>query len=105
MANGFQDKSDAELVSTLFTRERELVGARFKHSTGQLENTASVGGLRRQIARIKTELRARELTQGLGRDGLIAAHRGASDGGPSDQVNPARGGFLAGIVDKVSSND
>lgn len=105
MGNAFQDKSDGDLVSSLFTRERELVGTRFKHSTGQLENTATVGALRRQIARIKTELRSREIAQGLDRDTLLATHRGASDGGIVAAGGSGRGGFLAGIVDKASASD
>ena len=42
----------------------ELFSARVKHATGQLENTARIGALRRDVARIETVLREkREASQ------------------------------------------
>ena len=49
--------SDQDLVHAGLEAERELVAARFRHSTNQLENTAELRVLRRRIARIKTEVR------------------------------------------------
>ncbi|MEZ4323439.1 MAG: 50S ribosomal protein L29 [Myxococcota bacterium] len=98
--------SDQDLVAKVFQVERDLVAARFKHSTNQLENTARLRNLRREIATLKTEARSREIAQGLEKDALLAKHRPtgrvvAADSGSAE----AKGGFLAGIVDKISGND
>jgi large subunit ribosomal protein L29 len=46
-----------ELRSKSQELQAELWGARMKHETGQLENTAKLGSLRRDIARVETLLR------------------------------------------------
>ena len=101
----YADVSDQDLVTRMFETERKLVAARFKHSTNQLENTASLRNLRREIARLKTEARVRENAQGLQPDALIAAHRpkGPMTDAPAEEAT--KGGFLQGIVDKISGND
>jgi large subunit ribosomal protein L29 len=38
----------------------ELFGGRLKHATGQLENTARLRALRRQVARAETILRQKQ---------------------------------------------
>ncbi|MEI8394204.1 MAG: 50S ribosomal protein L29 [Rhodospirillaceae bacterium] len=45
-----------ELNSQLLTLKREQFNLRFQKASGQLENTARVGAVRRDIARIKTIL-------------------------------------------------
>ena len=97
---------DQALVAKLYQIERELVAARFKHSTNQLENTAQLRNFRREIARLKMVARGREVAQGLSKDSLLAMHRPAAvstatTGGSEE----AKGGFLAGIVDKISGKD
>ena len=57
----FVDLSDAELVSKLADIKQELFNLRFQGATGQLENTARLRTLRRDIARINMLLRAREI--------------------------------------------
>ena len=49
-------KSEDELKSELFGLRKEAFNLRFQKATGQLENTARVGQVRRDIARIKTIL-------------------------------------------------
>ena len=101
--------SDEALTHHLFEVERDLVKARFAHSMGQLENTATLGNMRKSIARIKTEARSREISQGLPKDSLIRSHRSTLNAaGPTDspaQAAEEKGGFLQGIVDKLTSND
>jgi large subunit ribosomal protein L29 len=46
-----------ELRSKAQELQAELWSARMKHETGQLENTAKLGILRRDIARVETVLR------------------------------------------------
>jgi large subunit ribosomal protein L29 len=101
----YADVSDQDLVTRVFESERKLVAARFKHSTNQLENTAVLRNLRREIARLKTEARTREVAQGLLLDTLISKYRptGPITDAPKDEAT--KGGFLQGIVDKISGND
>jgi large subunit ribosomal protein L29 len=106
MGAQLSEMSDQDLVAKVFQIERDLVAARFKHSTNQLENTARLRNLRREIARLRTEARNREISQGLGKDALLVQHRATSavTAGESGGAE-AKGGFLAGIVDKISGND
>jgi large subunit ribosomal protein L29 len=49
-------KTDSELMEQLDTLGRETFNLRFQRANGQLENTARVRQVRRDIARIKTIL-------------------------------------------------
>lgn len=69
-----RDLSDSELTEELARARQEVFDLRFKLATGQLENHASMSKWRRQIARIETELRERE---------IAAAELAASTGGAS----------------------
>ncbi len=51
----------AELKARLADAEEELANMNFQLGSGQLENTASVKERRRNVARIKTLIRQREL--------------------------------------------
>ncbi len=50
-----------ELENRLNESRQELFNLRFQLVTGQLDNTARIGMLRRQVARIETLLREREI--------------------------------------------
>jgi large subunit ribosomal protein L29 len=50
-----------ELDRKLTERRDELVGLRLKQSSGQVENTARFGELRKEIARMETLKRQRTL--------------------------------------------
>lgn len=52
-------KSDDELKEQLLDLRKEAFNLRFRRASGQLENTAQVRQVRRDIARIKTVLGAR----------------------------------------------
>ena len=58
-------RTDDELTEQLDTLGRESFNLRFQRANGQLENTARVRQVRREIARIKTVLgeRRREASQ------------------------------------------
>ncbi|MEC9345755.1 MAG: 50S ribosomal protein L29 [Pseudomonadota bacterium] len=47
-------KSDDELKDALLGLKKEQFNLRFRRATGQVENTARIRELRRDIARIKT---------------------------------------------------
>ena len=55
--------SVAELNAKEQEYKQELFNLRFQLATGQLENTARIKQVRKQIARIKTALRQEELAQ------------------------------------------
>jgi large subunit ribosomal protein L29 len=56
-----RDVSDAELFTKLAEAKEELFNLRFQNVTGQLENSSRLGIVRKQIARLNTELREREI--------------------------------------------
>jgi large subunit ribosomal protein L29 len=58
----FRDLDDGSLVDRLRETKDELFKLRFQLATGQLSNYARIGQVRRDIARLETELRAREIT-------------------------------------------
>jgi large subunit ribosomal protein L29 len=53
----------ADLVSELRESKQEALNLRFRNATGQLENTAEIKRVRRQIARINTLIRQREIAE------------------------------------------
>ena len=55
--------SDDELVDRLAEARRELFNLRSQLATGQLDNTARMGEVRKDIARVLTVLREREIVQ------------------------------------------
>ena len=55
-AEDYRGKTVDELTESLNEYTKEAFNLRFQRSTGQLENTARVGLVRRDIARIKTIL-------------------------------------------------
>jgi large subunit ribosomal protein L29 len=50
-----------EIQSTLDDAYAELFNLRFQFSTGQMQNSARLGQMRREIARLNTILRAKQL--------------------------------------------
>lgn len=58
-----REKTVDELQTLSRERRRELFDLRFKHYTGQLLDTASMRKTRRDVARIETIIRERELAQ------------------------------------------
>ncbi len=56
-----RDLDHAELAQRLEEAKAELFNLRFQMATGQLDNTARLGAVRREIARIMTVMRQQEL--------------------------------------------
>lgn len=61
VAEELRTKPDDELVGKLREAKEELFNLRFQAATGQLENHGRLRTVRREIARIYTVLREREL--------------------------------------------
>ena len=53
--------SDEELAKKLEDGLAELFNLRFQMATSQLDNTARVKNVKRDIARVQTEMRARQI--------------------------------------------
>ena len=53
-------KSDAELAQELTDAKKELFNLRFQNATNQLDNTARIKEVRRNIARIQTVISSKE---------------------------------------------
>jgi len=60
-AKTLADLGDTDLLETLADRKEELFNLRFQFATGQLENSARLKQVKKEIARTLTELRAREI--------------------------------------------
>ena len=56
-----RDLGDADLVERLDSSKEELFNLRFQLATGQLDNTARLKELKRDVARAATLLREREI--------------------------------------------
>ena len=55
------EKTNEEIEGFLKKSKEELFNLRFQHATGQLDNTARLKAVKRDIARMYTVLREREL--------------------------------------------
>jgi len=53
------DLKDDELIAKLIEAKEEKFNLRFRQATGELENTAGVGGAKRDVARLLTVARER----------------------------------------------
>ena len=53
-------KSAAELAEDLVAAKKELFNLRFQNATNQLDNTARIKEVRRNIARIQTVISSKE---------------------------------------------
>ena len=65
-AKDLEERSDAELGRELQELKAELFNLRFQHAAGQLENPIRLRDVRRDIARVMTAQRMRELGRGPG---------------------------------------
>jgi len=65
-ASDLRSRTADELSEEIDTLGKEIFNLRFQRASGQLENTARVRQVRRQIARVKTILgeRSRQQAQG-----------------------------------------
>jgi large subunit ribosomal protein L29 len=55
------DLGDTDLIEKLADAKEELFNLRFQLATGQLDNSARMKLVKKEIARVNTELRAREI--------------------------------------------
>ena len=55
------EMSNADLEAKLKDSRVELFNLRFQHATGQLDNPGKIGAVKKDIARLHTEVRARQI--------------------------------------------
>ena len=60
-AKALAELGDTDLLEQLADSKEELFNLRFQFATGQLENSARMKQVKKEIARLLTELRAREI--------------------------------------------
>lgn len=61
--NEIRDKSNTELLKDIESLKEELFNLRFQQATGQLENPSRMKEVKKTIARIKTVITERELSE------------------------------------------
>ena len=61
--NKIREMTDVELAAELDKMKQELFNLRFQHVTGQLENPVKMREVKRDIARVKTIIREKELAK------------------------------------------
>ena len=61
MKNEFSSLTDKELADKLASLKSELFNLRFTNATGSLTNSSALAVCKRNIARVKTVMRQREL--------------------------------------------
>lgn len=59
--NKMREMTDVELSAELDKMKKELFNLRFQHVTGQLDNPVKMREVKRNIARVKTIIREKEL--------------------------------------------
>jgi len=97
--------TDEQLVHQGLQLEREMMGAKFRLHTQQLEDTSSLKKLRRDVARVQTALRARENAQSLRKNALRDQHASSFDGASSTGAGEESSNLLSGIVDKLQGSE
>ncbi|MGQ0802516.1 MAG: 50S ribosomal protein L29 [Actinomycetota bacterium] len=60
-AREFRELNDVELEHRLSEAKEELFNLRFQNATGQLDSTSQLAHVRKDVARIETLLREREI--------------------------------------------
>ncbi len=60
-AKEIHDMTNEELDAKLVSLKEELFNLRFRHATGQLENPNVLKTVKKDIARVKTVIREREI--------------------------------------------
>ncbi len=68
-AKQLRELSGEDLAVRLRDTRKELFNLRFQHATGQLDNPHKLNATRREIARLLTTIKQRELDEAAGGEG------------------------------------
>jgi len=97
-----RDIDEDELVTRLAEARQELFNLRFQHVTGQLDNYARLGQVRKDIARMNTVLREREIDAADAEEAAADAARQAAAAARRARVEASRRGVVAGVGKEAS---
>ena len=93
------------LVDALSEAKKEHFNLRFQHVTGQLDNYARLGQVRRDLARIKTLLREREIEAAEAEEAAEEAELQEQARARRARVEASRRGVVAGVGSEASRSD
>ena len=97
-----RDIDEDELVTRLTEARQELFNLRFQHVTGQLDNYARLGQVRKDIARMNTVLREREIDAADAEEAAANADLEAAAAARRARVEASRRGVVAGVGKEAS---
>jgi len=95
--------SDENLVHAELQMDRELIALNFMKKAGTLRNVMSTRVVRKNIARVRTEQRRREIEQGLATDSLKALHRASFVA--TAAVKEEGSSMLANVAEQMEETD
>ena len=101
-ASELRELHDEELENRLAEASQELFNLRFQHVTGQLDNYARLGQVRRDLARIKTLLREREIEAAEAEEAAEQAEVDEQARARRARVEASRRGVVAGVGSEAS---
>ena len=84
-ASDLRDMGDVALIDHIATARRDLFGLRMQHATGELDNTARLRGVKRDLARALTIAGERDVD-------LTVTSRGGRDAPPATKADEAEDG-------------
>ena len=107
LAEELRECDDDELDTRLENARRELFNLRFQVATGRLDNVSRIGQVRRQVARILTVVRDREIAEAEGRSPAheaesVLEHRAAA-AAAAPAAEGASGARRTGAADEASA--
>ncbi len=97
-----REMDEDELSNRLVEAKQELFNLRFQHVTGQLDNYARLGQVRRDIARITTVLREREIIEAEAAEAAAQARRLEEAELRRARLQASRRGVIAGVGREAS---
>lgn len=108
-AQTLQELEDSALVQHDWVLSQEFSAARIQLALGQLEQNSEIRRIRKSRARVKTELRRRELAANLSKGTLVNRHAGSIEtssisGSSSDADSASKGGFFANLRSRFTSS-
>jgi large subunit ribosomal protein L29 len=104
-ASEFREMHDDELDNRLAEASQELFNLRFQHVTGQLDNYARLRQVRRDVARIKTLLREREIEAAEAEEAAEDERVAEEARARRARVEASRRGVVAGVGSEAGRTD
>lgn len=97
-----RELGEDELFTRLAEARQEFFNLRFQHVTGQLDNYARIGDVRKEIARIATILREVEIAAAEAEAAIDEADRQARIDARRTRVAGSQRGVVAGVGREAS---